>query len=138
MEPTQERAHLAWRRAERIRQLSDDLVRIGPLGLGLDGVLAWIPAAGTFYSLGAAGLLFYEAAQAGASNFTLLKMAGYLGFNSATSAVPILGSAIDTFFRGHAMSARALQKDIERRYGRPSAERADNGLRPRVPGPRTI
>ena len=53
---TQERAHRAWRTAERIKRLSDRLVGVGPFGLGLDGVLAWIPGAGTAYSA-VAGLL---------------------------------------------------------------------------------
>lgn len=119
MDDLRERADLAWRRAERIRRLSDDLIRIGPFGLGLDGVLAWAPAAGTIYSLGAAGLLINEAIQAGASRGTITKMAAYVGLNSALSAIPIAGWAADTLFRGHAMAARALQKDIERRHGRP-------------------
>jgi hypothetical protein len=120
MTDDRERAHLAWRRADRIRKLSDDLVRVGPVGLGIDGLIAWIPGAGTIYSVGAAALLFNEAIEAGASKATLLKMAGWLGLDSATSAVPIVGWAVDTLFRGHAMSARALQKDIERRHGAPA------------------
>lgn len=120
MSEDRERAHLAWRRVERIKQLSDGLVRIGPFGLGIDGVLAWIPAAGTLYSVGAAALLFNEAIQAGASRSTLLKMAAWLGLDSASSTIPIIGWTVDTLFRGHAMSAKALQKDIERRHGRPA------------------
>jgi hypothetical protein len=119
MEDNRIRAHTAWRRADRIRQLSDGLFHVGPLKVGLDGVLAWVPAAGTVYSVGAAALLFNEAIQAGASRATLLKMAGYLGLDSVTSAVPLVGWAVDTFFRGHAMAARVLQKDVERRHGRP-------------------
>jgi hypothetical protein len=120
MQEPRDRAHRAWRRAERLRRLSDDLVRIGPFGLGLDGVLAWVPAAGTAYSVGAAALLINEAIQAGASRGTILKMAAYVGLNSALSAVPLAGWAADTLFRGHAMAARALQKDIARRYGEPA------------------
>lgn len=119
MEEDRDRAHKAWRRAERIRQLSDRVVGIGPWGLGLDGVLAWIPVAGTVYSVGAAGLLLSEALQSGASRATLLRMAAYLGLDSVSSGVPVLGWAIDTVFTGHAFAARALQKDIERRHGRP-------------------
>lgn len=115
-----ERAHKAWRRAERVRQLSDRVVGVGPWGLGLDGVLAWVPVAGTAYSLGAAALLIFEAVQAGASRSTLLRMAAYLGIDSASSGVPILGWAIDTLFTGHAFAARALQRDIEKRFGRPA------------------
>lgn len=120
MERDQDRAHRAWRRAERIRKLSDRIIGIGPWGLGLDGVLAWAPVAGTAYSVGAAGLLLYEAVQAGASRGTLLRMSAYLGADSVASGIPFIGWAADTLFTGHAFAARALQKDIERRHGRPA------------------
>ena len=119
MDDARERSHLAWRRVDRIKQLSDGLFRIGPFGVGIDGVLAWVPAAGTLYSVGAAALLINEAIQAGASRSTIVRMAAYLGLDSASSAIPLVGWAADTFFRSHALSATALQKDIERRHGRP-------------------
>jgi hypothetical protein len=116
-ETPRERAHRAWRNAERIKQLSDNLIKIGPWGLGLDGVLAWIPAANTIYSVGAGGLLLYEAVKADARPWTLTRMAAYLALNSAMTELPIVGWAMDTLFRGHLMAANALQKDIEARYG---------------------
>ncbi len=122
MDDPRDRAHRAWRRAERIRQLSDRVVGVGPWGVGLDGVLGWVPVAGTVYSVGAAALLLREAVQNGASRGTLLRMAGYLGLDSVASGVPIVGWAVDTLFTGHAFAARALQKDIETRHGRPRDE----------------
>lgn len=118
MDVTRERAHRAWRIAERVRRLSDRLVGIGPVGLGLDGILAWVPGAGTIYSVGAGGLLIHEAIQAGASKATLVRMGVYLAADSASSTVPIVGWAIDTLFPGHLMAARVLQKDIEKRFGK--------------------
>jgi hypothetical protein len=120
MDERRERAHRAWRRAERIKQLSDRVVGVGPWGLGVDGVLAWVPVAGTVYSVGAAALLLSEALGAGASRATLFRMAAYLGLDSVASGVPLVGWAIDTLFTGHAFAAGALQKDIERRHGRPA------------------
>ena len=117
MDVTRERAHRAWRSAERIKRLSDKLVTFGPLGIGLDGVLAWVPGANLLYSVGAGGLLIYEAVGAGAAGWTVARMAAYLIADSATSEVPILGWAIDTLFPGHLLAARALQKDIEARHG---------------------
>jgi len=117
MEITRERAHRAWRSAERIKRLSDKLVSVGPFGLGLDGVLAWVPGANLLYSVGAGGLLIYEAVGAGAKGSTLARMAAYLIADSAMSEVPIIGWAMDTLFPGHLMAARALQKDIEARHG---------------------
>lgn len=119
MTQDRDRAHKAWRRAERIKQLSDRVVGVGPWGLGIDGVLAWVPVAGTAYSVGAAALLLSEAFQAGASRSTLLRMGAYLGLDSVASGVPIVGWALDTLFTGHAFAARAMQRDIEKRHGRP-------------------
>ena len=115
----QKRAHRAWANAERIKRLSDRVVGVGPVGVGLDGVLAWIPGANLIYSLGAGGLLAYEAFQCGATPSTLTRMGLYLAADSALSEVPIIGWAMDTFFPGHLLAARALQRDIERRHGRP-------------------
>jgi hypothetical protein len=118
MESERERAHRAWRNAERIKKLSDNLVKIGPWGLGLDGVLAWVPIAGTLYSVGSGALLLYEGLQAKAAPWTLTRMAGYMIVNSAMSDVPVIGWAMDTLFRAQLMAANALQKDIEARHGR--------------------
>ena len=120
MDVTTERAHRAWTNAERIKRISDGLIRIGPWGLGLDGVLAWIPGANVAYSVAAGALLIYEAVQAKAAPETLVRMGLYLAANTALDGVPVLGWAADTLFRGHAMAAGALQKDIEKRHGAPA------------------
>lgn len=117
MAESRERAHSAWRAAERIKRLSDRLVGVGPIGIGLDGVLAWVPVAGTVYSVGAGGLLMYHGFVAGASIPTLARMAAYLVLDSASSVPPVIGWAVDTLFPGHLMAAGALQKDIEARHG---------------------
>ncbi len=121
------KAHRAWRSAESIKRLSDRLIGIGPVGIGLDGVLAWVPGAGLAYGLGAGALLMAQAFQAGASAATLARMTAYLAADNLSDTVPVLGWAVDTLFPGHLMAAKALQKDIEARHGLPddvAAERA--------------
>jgi hypothetical protein len=105
------------------------VVGVGPVGLGLDGVLAWVPGAGTAYSVGAAGLLIHAAIQAGASKGTLVRMGAYLAADSASSAVPFVGWAVDTLFPGHLLAAKALQKDIEKRYGKAEMPKTGLGLK---------
>lgn len=113
------RAHRAWKSADTIKRLSDRLIGIGPFGLGLDGVLSWVPVVGPLYSMGAGGLLLIHGMSSGASFFTLLRMLAYVAVDTATDAVPIAGSMVDTLFPGHLMAAKALQKDIEARHGLP-------------------
>ena len=120
MDMQRHHAHKAWRAADRIRRLSDRLIGIGPFGIGLDGVLAWVPGVGPFYSVAAGGLLLFFGLRGGANPATLAKMAAFLAADTATSAVPVVGWAADTFFPGHLMAAGALQKDIEARHGLPA------------------
>ena len=92
-------------------------------------MLAWVPVAGTVYSVGTGGLLLYEGLMAEAAPWTLTCMAAYMIVNSAMSDVPVIGWAMDTLFRGQAMAATALQKDIEARYGRSVPAPASGGCR---------
>jgi hypothetical protein len=78
-----DRARRDWRNAERIKRLSHELIQIGPWGLGLDGVLAWIAVAGTVFSLERAGLLLYESVKAKAAPWTLTRMAAQTAVNTA-------------------------------------------------------
>jgi hypothetical protein len=113
------KAHQAWRHAETIKRLSDRLIGIGPFGLGLDGVLAWVPGVGPIYSMGAGGSAAVPRHAGGASAATLARMLAYVAMDTATDTVPVAGWAVDTLFPGHLMAAKALQKDIESRHGLP-------------------
>jgi hypothetical protein len=106
-----------WSNVEGVKKLSDRAVGIGPFGIGLDGLLTWIPVVGTVYSVGAAGWLLVQGIQARATPGTLLRMVSYLGLDTATTAVgevvPFAPDVVDLLFPGHLMAAKALQKDIE-------------------------
>ena len=108
-----------WSNVEGVKKLSDRAVGLGPFGIGLDGLLTWIPVVGTVYSVGAAGWLLVQAARTKASPGTVARMAAYLGLDTVTTIigeVPFLDfvpSVADVLFPGHLLAARALQKDIE-------------------------
>ena len=102
-----------WSRVEGVRKLSDRVIKIGPWGVGMDGLLTWIPLVGGAYSLGAGALLFASGLQAKASPRTLAKMAAYLVFDVAVTEIPVAGSVVDFFFVGHQFAGRTLQKEIE-------------------------
>ncbi|HYF22831.1 MAG TPA: DUF4112 domain-containing protein [Caulobacteraceae bacterium] len=102
-----------WTNVDGLKKMSDRVVGVGPLGIGLDGVLTWIPGVGDIYTVGVGGWLLVQAMRAHAPAGTLARMAGYLGVDTATAAVPFAGAVVDTFFPGHLMAAKALQKHIE-------------------------
>lgn len=108
-----------WTNVDRLKRTSDRIVGIGPFGIGLDGLLTWVPIVGTAYTVGAAGWLLVQAVRAKASAGTIVQMLGYLGLDSATTAVgeiPFLDfvpSVVDVLFPGHLLAAKALQNHIE-------------------------
>lgn len=102
-----------WSNVEGVKKLSDRAVGVGPIGIGMDGLLTWIPWVGDAYTVGAGGWLMIQGLRAQASPATLMRMALYLVSDTATAAVPFAGAVVDTLFPAHALAAGALQKDIE-------------------------
>jgi hypothetical protein len=98
------------------RRLSDRLFQVGPLKVGLDGVLTWIPGVGGAYGLGVGGFLLLQAHRARASKSTMTRMALLLGADALVGELPVLGDVFDVLFRAHARSARMLLRDIERTH----------------------
>lgn len=105
-----------WSNVEGVKKLSDRAVGVGPFGIGLDGLLAFVPGVGLAYTVGAAGWLMIQAARAKASPSTLAQMATWLGIDTVTTltgeAFFIPADLVDVLFPGHLLAAKALQKDI--------------------------
>ena len=107
----------------RIGRLSDSVFRIGRFGIGLDGILAWVPAVGLIYSLGAGGYLLLQGWRARAPVGTLLFGLGLMSARSLVTAVgegflPFLPiELVVDFFRAHKWTADLLLRAIdETRY----------------------
>jgi len=144
---TQAEVDGARRSIARIGKLSDNIVSVGPFGIGLDGMLAWVPGLGDAYSLGAGGLLLLLGLRARAPFVSLMQVAALVGLRSVVggAAIPFLGpiyaaagAAVD-LFRGHKMSADLLIKAIDRTfYVGVSAEaaKADAALAEEIQGAR--
>jgi hypothetical protein len=127
-EITTKTAHEIWLTAEKIKRVADKLVGIGPVGIGIEGFLAPVPLAGTLFSVAMGLWLIVVGFRARATPFTLLRMIAYVLLRtiiSLGSVLPVLNIPdiiADIFFRGHLLAANALQKDIARRFGKPSKE----------------
>jgi len=106
---------------ERVGRLSDGLFRLGPLRIGVDGVLAWIPFApvGAIYSLAAGLYLLVQGYRAYAPARVLAAAAALIGLRTLVTVVgeeslPLLASelAVD-LFRAHKWSADLLIRAVD-------------------------
>lgn len=104
---------------ERIGKLSDSIIGIGPIGIGLDGILAWVPGLGELYSMGAGALLLLEGYRARVPTTVLVQVAAIVGLRTAIdfgNVIPIAGIASSLavdLFRGHKMAAGLLIRAID-------------------------
>ena len=81
---------------ERVKKLSDNVVGIGPLGIGLDGLLTWIPGAGELYSLGAGGLIVFDAVRARAAPMIVIQICAIILITSSSRSVRTRSEAAGT------------------------------------------
>ncbi len=99
---------------ERISKISDRIVGVGPVGIGLDGILAMVPGVGPLYSALAGAMLVWEGVRARASAGTLIHMSALLVVDTLIEAPggPI-AAIFDTLFTGHKWSANLLTKHMD-------------------------
>ena len=110
---TQIDVHNGRKAIERIGRVSDNLIGIGPFGIGLDGILAWVPGLGEVYSIGAGAALVLEGYRARVPANVLVQAGMLVSVRTLANIFPILGGVIVDFFRGHRMAARLLVQAID-------------------------
>ncbi len=110
-----------------VGRLSDNIVRLGPIRLGIDGVVSWIPAVGEIYSVVAAAFILGQGARAGVPLGSLLVCAALMGGRTLITTIPLAGPAAADLFTAHRWSARIVVRAIEAKLaagadgGRPAA-----------------
>ena len=106
------------RSVELVGRLSDGLIRIGPWGIGIDGVLNLIPVAGEVYSALAGGFILVQGVRARVPFRILLGCAALLISRMAFDAVPLGGPIVADLFIAHKWSARLVTRAIDRKLAR--------------------
>ena len=97
----------------RIGKLADGLIRFGPFGIGLDGLLTWIPFVGAAYSIGAGVSLLALGARARVPLTVLAQVGAIVVARSGAGEVPLAGQIAVDLFRGHKWAADLLAKSID-------------------------
>lgn len=98
---------------ERVKKLSDNVVGIGPMGIGLDGLLTWIPGAGELYSLGAGSLIVLDSIRARAAPMIVVQIVAIIVIDTVSGSIPIAGKVADMLFTGHKWSADMLLRHMD-------------------------
>jgi hypothetical protein len=103
-----------------VGKLSDSMFGVGPVSIGLDGMLSWIPGLGEIYSTAAGAFIIVQGARAGVPKTTLLLAGGMMLSRTAISAVPLAGPLAADMFMAHKWSAKMVAKAIDRKIARSS------------------
>jgi hypothetical protein len=103
---------------ETVGRFSDGLLRIGPLRLGAEAALSWIPGIGEAYGGAAATFLIVQGARAKVPFGTLLAAAALMGGRTLITAVPLAGPLAADALALHGLSARMICRAIDKRLAR--------------------
>jgi hypothetical protein len=99
---------------ERVGKLTDSLISLGPFGIGLDGMLTWIPIVGGVYSLAAGATLIGLGVRARVPLTSLIEVLAIVLARSGVGEIPLAGQIAVDLFRGHKWAADLLVKTIDR------------------------
>src|ERR1700761_8504420 len=96
-----------------VGRMSDSLVRLGPLRLGVDGALSWIPGVGEAYSMIAGAFIIVQGLRAGVPLYILLLCAALMASRTTVSAIPLAGPLAADLFTAHRWSAKLVIRAID-------------------------
>jgi hypothetical protein len=97
----------------RVKKLSDNIIGVGPVGIGLDGLLTIIPGAGELYSLGAGGLIVWDAIRARSAPMIVVQIMAIILVDTVAGLAGPVGKVADVLFTGHKWSADMLTNHMD-------------------------
>jgi hypothetical protein len=106
-----------------VGRLSDSIVKLGPLSLGIDGVLSWAPMIGEIYSACAGLFILIQGLRARVSWKILALAAVLLGLRTFGDAIPLAGPLFADLFVAHRWSANMIVAAIDRKLARTAEPR---------------
>lgn len=104
---------------QRIGNVSDNVVNLGPIKLGLEAVLEFVPFVGELYSVIAGALLVLEGARARTPATTLMSVTfliaarTVIGTFNLLPGVGVIGEIAAAAFRAHKISADLIVKAMD-------------------------
>jgi hypothetical protein len=97
---------------EWLAWLMDDSIRIGPWGVGLDGIIGLIPGIGDLAGATVSALIIARAMQSGISKSAIMRMVVNVALDSLAGAVPFFGDIFDFAFKSNRYNVAIYREAI--------------------------
>ena len=98
--------------AEQIAWLMDSSIRIGPISIGLDGLIGLIPGLGDVVTNLMSALIIVRAMQHGVHKAAILRMLLNLGIDTAVGSVPVVGDFFDFAFKANTKNIQIYRQSL--------------------------
>jgi hypothetical protein len=103
-------------RLDRLAYVMDSRFKVLGIRFGLDSILGLIPGIGDAAALGISGYLIAEAARAGASKGTIIKMVANSGIDAVVGSIPLIGDIFDVAFKANNRNVALVRREMLRRH----------------------
>lgn len=96
--------------SEELAWLMDSSIQIGPISIGLDGLLGLIPGLGDVLSSLVSGLIVVRAMQHGVHRAAIVRMLLNLGIDSLVGSVPLVGDFFDFAYKANVKNLKIYRE----------------------------
>lgn len=98
--------------AEQIAWLMDSSIRIGPVSIGLDGLIGLIPGLGDVVTNLMSAVIIVRAMQHGVHRAAILRMLLNLGVDTAVGSIPVVGDFFDFAYKANSKNLRIYRESL--------------------------
>ena len=106
----------ARRRIEAMEQLLERSFSIGGYKVGLDSIAGLVPVFGDIVTAGMGMWLVWEAKNLGMPKWKLIRMTGNVALDTAIGAIPVVGDAVDFFFRSNTRNLKIVKRHLDKHH----------------------
>jgi hypothetical protein len=98
--------------SEYLAWLMDSSIQIGPVSIGLDGLIGLIPGVGDFATSIVSALIILRAMQHGVHRAAILRMLLNVGFDTLLGSVPVAGDFFDFAFKSNIRNLQIYRESM--------------------------
>src|SRR5436190_23941384 len=96
--------------SEQIAWLMDSAIQIGPVSIGLDGLIGLIPGLGDVLTNIMSAVIVMRALQNGVHRAAILRMLLNLGIDTAVGSIPVVGDIFDFAYKANMKNIRIYRE----------------------------